>query len=134
VHEKGGASVIAGFIDGDLLALANVGACSAVLVRGGKTRELVLPRSYARLIDPFGDPFRSEPIVDAPLMALGMSEDLEPEICEYRVRPGDWLVLHSDGVDPPFFVHLELIQQKLLSPSESLEEVRQLFESQESRD
>ena len=55
VHEKGGASLIAGFMDGDLLALANVGVCSAMLMREGKSQELVVPRSYGKLADPFSD-------------------------------------------------------------------------------
>jgi serine/threonine protein phosphatase PrpC len=46
IHEKGGASAIAAFLDGDLLAIANVGSCSASVVRDGKTQELVTPRSY----------------------------------------------------------------------------------------
>jgi protein phosphatase len=93
IHEKGGASAIAAFLDGDLLAIANVGSCSASVVRDGKTQELVTPRSYGRLVDPFGDSK-----VDAPLMALGMSEDLEPEIFEYRIKAGDVLIFHTDGV------------------------------------
>jgi serine/threonine protein phosphatase PrpC len=93
VHEKGGASAIAAFLDGDLLAIANVGSCSASVIRDGKTQELVTPRSYGRLVDPFGDSK-----VDAPLMALGMSQDLEPEIFEYRVQSGDVLIFHTDGV------------------------------------
>ncbi|MBU6376876.1 MAG: SpoIIE family protein phosphatase, partial [Bdellovibrionales bacterium] len=98
VHEKGGASLIAGFLDGDLLALANVGSCSAWLFREGRVCDLVMPRSYGRLVDPF-EGGRSIPHIQAPLMAMGMSEDLEPEICEYRVRSGDWLLLATDGVD-----------------------------------
>jgi serine/threonine protein phosphatase PrpC len=105
IHHKGGASVIAGFLDADLLAIANVGACSASVIRDGKVQELVTPRSYGRLVDPFGDS-----LVDAPLMALGMSEDLEPEIFEYRIREGDILALYTDGVAP------QLIQQLSLSP------------------
>jgi serine phosphatase RsbU (regulator of sigma subunit) len=30
-------------------------------------------------------------------MALGMDRDLEPEIVELRVEPGDWVLLHTDG-------------------------------------
>ena len=52
-------------------------------------------------------------------MALGMAEDLEPEIFEYRIRAGDWLVLFSDGVISSFFGQLAFIQQKQLNPSES---------------
>lgn len=128
VHEKGGASLIAGYLDGDLLALANVGVCSALLMREGESRELVVPRNYGKLADPFAA--GGDAGIDAPLMALGMAEDLEPEIFEYRVRPGDWLILFSDGVSPSFFSQLSFIQQKRLNSSESLAEVKQLFEVQ----
>lgn len=99
VHEKGGASVIAAFLDGDLLALANVGCCTAWLFRDGRAVELVMPRTYGRLLDPL-DGNRANPQTQVPLMAIGLTEDLEPEICEYRMRPGDWLLLSTDGVPP----------------------------------
>lgn len=93
---KGGASVLAAYLDEDLFALANVGGCSAWLLRDGKITELVVPRTYARLVDPFC----ADPHVDfaVPLMAMGMTDDLEPEIVEFRVRNGDWLLLQTDGI------------------------------------
>ena len=100
VHERGGASVLAGYMDGDLLALANVGACSAWLLRGGTGAELVTPRTYGRLSNPFAVRLggSGEERRVPPLMAVGVAEDLEPEIFEYRVRPGDWLLFHTDGI------------------------------------
>jgi len=113
VNEKGGASVIAGYIDGDLLAIANVGVCTAWLIRGGDAVELVIPRNFERLCDPFARivstavsgavsedvAFRGAPsMASAPLMALGVSEDLEPEIFEYRLKEGDWMVFATDGM------------------------------------
>ena len=53
VHERGGASVLAGFMDGDLLALANVGSCTGWLMRAGVEAQLATPRTYSRLVDPF---------------------------------------------------------------------------------
>ena len=32
------------------------------------------------------------------MMALGLYEDFEPEVFEFKVRSGDWLLLHTDGV------------------------------------
>lgn len=95
IHEKGGASALACFIDGDLLALSNVGVCSAWLYRNGEQVELVIPRSYGRLLDPT----LKEVLVAhrVPLMALGLVEDLEPEIVEYKIKPGDWILMHTDG-------------------------------------
>lgn len=96
VHEKGGASVLAGYIDEGLLALANVGNCTAWLIREGRSIELVIPRSYGRLVNSF----RADIPLDerVPLMTLGMSRDLEPEICEFRVYPGDWIFMHTEGL------------------------------------
>ena len=88
VHEKGAASVIAGLVDRQTLALASIGGNSAWLTRGGEVRELVTPRSWGRFRDPRGA--APEPWVDAlPLAALGVVEDLEPEVVEFRLREGD---------------------------------------------
>lgn len=98
VHEKGAASVIAGFVDRDILALASIGSCSAWLLRQGRLRELVSPRSWGRLVDPAtlvgGGGGWMERI---PLMALGVGEDLEPEILELRLKPEDqvWVGTHA---------------------------------------
>ncbi len=121
VHEKGGASVLAGFMDGDLLALANVGACTAWLLRDGKSVELVAPRTLGRLREPFLA--ESPEWLRAPLTALGMSNDLEPEIFEYRVRPGDWLILQTDGVLPEVREMMSETQTLGLPPAKAIQEV-----------
>ena len=113
VHECGGASVIAGFMDGDLLAIANAGVCTAWLYREGQTVELVAPRSYAKLCDPFSLEAPTENQV--PLMALGLVPDLEPEIFEVRLRSGDWVVFATDGVSPR--VMREISGVKMNSPA-----------------
>jgi PPM family protein phosphatase len=132
VHEKGGASVIAGFLDGDLLAIANVGVCSASVIREGRAQELVTPRSYGRLVDPFGEK-GDAPQVDAPLMALGVSEDLEPEIFEYRIRPGDWIVLHTDGLSSDFLTELAVLNRGSMGVDLS-EEIESAFGKNISQD
>jgi protein phosphatase len=116
IHERGGASVLAGFMDGDLLALANVGACSAWLFREGKARELVTPRTLARLQDPFLDASSSQrdPALQVPLSAVGLKEDLEPEIFEFRVKPGDWLLFSTDGIPDPI---REKLREAQLDPT-----------------
>lgn len=107
VHERGGASVIAGFIDGDLLALANVGLCNAWLFRKGQSVGLVTPRTFGKLYNPFS---KSDPHRQAPLIALGMSNDLEPEIFEYKVKKGDWIGLASDGIPPEAQIEMSNLQ------------------------
>ena len=97
VHEKGGASAVAAYLDDDLLAIAHVGCCLAWIFRGDRFAPLVMPRTYGRLTDPVADPI-SQPDLQAPLMAYGMYPDLEPEISEYRIQEGDWIVLSTDGL------------------------------------
>lgn len=97
VHERGGCSLLSGFMDGSLLSLANVGLCGARLIREGRSKELVIPRSYARLRDPFTVVDGLSPL-QVPLTAVGLSDHFEPEITEVHVQPEDHLVLYTDGV------------------------------------
>ena len=89
VHEKGGASVVAAYLDNNTLSLASVGACSAWICREGRFSSLVTPRSWGRLTQPTAP--GSAPAGRLPLMALGISSDLEPEVVEVRIQPGDWI-------------------------------------------
>ncbi len=100
-NAKGGASVLTGFLDGGFLALANVGSCSASLIREDRVSSIVRARSYRSLIDPTGT-LASAHQLQVPLMALGMVEGLEPEIAEVRTAPGDVLWLQSEGVEPKY--------------------------------
>ncbi len=96
IHERGGASTLAAFINGSVLALAQVGACSAWLYRNLQWSRLCTPRTYQQMVDPA----TSESLLywQAPLSAVGMTDDLEPEIFEYRMLSGDVLLLQSPGV------------------------------------
>ncbi|MGK5082906.1 hypothetical protein WDW37_06345 [Bdellovibrionota bacterium FG-1] len=129
IHERGGASVLAGYLDGDLLALANVGACTGWLMRQGKIVDLVIPRTYGRLCDPFLTEHREDHQI--PLMALGLAEQLEPEIFEYRVRKGDWVVFQTDGL--PLALRSELAREQggELSTEEASERVLVLLGQRE---
>ncbi|MCM2323549.1 MAG: protein phosphatase 2C domain-containing protein [Oligoflexia bacterium] len=132
VHEKGGASVLAAFLDGSLLALANIGGCGAWLFRGGRIAELVVPRTYGRLADPF-DP---EAVSGAriPLMAVGMAGDLEPEIYECRIEPGDWLLLHTHRTTPELRSRLAALQAEAWSPEVAAEKVIDELKSEHFKD
>ncbi len=95
VYQRGGASALAGYLDEDLLAVANLGTVAVALIRNGKKIELVRPRSYQSLVDPFA---AENAAFGMPLTALGISDDMEPEIVEVKVRPGDLLCAYTDGV------------------------------------
>ncbi len=125
VNERGGASVVAGFIDGNLLALANVGTCSAWMLRSGRAVELVVPRNFGYMVDPFSVDGADE--FSAPLIALGMTEDLEPEVFEYRIQPGDWILLHSDGILTEVRQQILQIQQIQLEPDQAIQKAMRLL-------
>jgi serine/threonine protein phosphatase PrpC len=135
IHERGGASVLAGYMDGDLLALANVGGCTAWLLREGVGAELVTPRTYGRLCDPFAlDTQPDQGQLKVPLMAVGMSDDLEPEIFEYRVRSGDWLIFHTDGISALLRNQITAIQLEKPSTQQASERVVSLLNQSEYED
>ena len=106
IYQRGGASITAAFRDGDLVALAQVGSCRAYLARENSFVPLVTPKDYRYLLEP--RPELNQNMAPIPLMALGMSPDLEPEVAEYRVRPGDWLMLESSGFNASF--HQQFLQ------------------------
>jgi serine phosphatase RsbU (regulator of sigma subunit) len=56
-------------------------------------------------------------------MAMGISEDLEPEIFEYRVRPGDWLLFHTDGLGSAAHEAIATLQTLGLASSRPASEV-----------
>lgn len=91
VHEKTGASVAAAYLDGEMLSVASVGSCSAWLIREGRRSPLLIPRTWGRLVDPTATDHSPESRI--PLIALGIAEDLEPEVVEVRVQSGDRLWL-----------------------------------------
>jgi serine/threonine protein phosphatase PrpC len=141
VNERGGSSAIVGLLDGDLLCIANVGVCSAWLIRQDLATRLVLPRSYRRMLDPVGldRPLKeSYPEDHAPLMAMGMYPDLEPEVIEYKMRPGDWLILHSDSLDfdrgSGLIEKVVAIKQKNITKEDSARQVVNLIRSQQFKD
>jgi serine/threonine protein phosphatase PrpC len=106
VNEKGAASVLAGYVDRETLALASVGAVTAWLKRGNGTVELVRPRTWGALMDPTRRHAGLGLVSELPLMAMGVELDLEPEILEVRLAPGDELCVLAGGRGAPFEVQL----------------------------
>jgi serine/threonine protein phosphatase PrpC len=98
--ESGGASLVAGYLEGRLLSVANVGACSVHLQRGGRVKEVIAPKTLARQNNPFEDGKQSGSQI--PLMSFGTVKNLEPEITEFEVQPGDQLCFHTMGISESF--------------------------------
>jgi serine/threonine protein phosphatase PrpC len=115
--ESGGASLLAAYLEGNLFSFANVGCCSVYLKRGGKVKEIVTSRSWARQVDPFAGDVPGSSI---PLMSLGTAKQLEPEITEMLVLPEDQILIQTSGVNEQF--------RKQLFQTNSIEQVRDWFE------
>lgn len=126
--EKGGCSAIAGFMDQDVLALANVGSCTSYLIREGELTELTKPRFYEAFLNPSQKRVHRQ---RTPLMSLGLYEELEPEILELKIQPGDWLILSTAGLTPQIEEELLGINQNSLNPKQTVQEVKNLMERQD---
>lgn len=93
--KAGGASLIAGYLEGNLLAVAQVGACRLWLKRGDKTKEIIQAKSLLAQTNPLDAEGQGDEI---PLMSLGTSSSLEPLITEVELRGGDQLLFETSGV------------------------------------
>jgi serine/threonine protein phosphatase PrpC len=115
INSRGGASAVFAFFEGRHMTLANVGLCHAILIRKGRVQGLIKPRSYNALRGVFQGTWN--PKWAFPLMAMGQSNDLEPEILEFSVERGDIIVLASDGVygrltEDDFAESYQMLKQK----------------------
>ena len=93
--DSGGASLLGGYLEGRLLALAQVGACRLHLKRNEQLKELIAPKTLLRQVNPIQDEGDGDEI---PLMSFGTSKSLEPEITEIELRPGDQVFFQTSGV------------------------------------
>lgn len=100
IYERGGVSLLAAYLDGEWLALANAGLCSAWLLRGGRWVEVVRSKGYARSADPFYE--GGNGLQDVPLMSIGTHGDIEPEVMELKIQKGDLVILQTDGLGTQF--------------------------------
>jgi serine/threonine protein phosphatase PrpC len=87
--------------------------------------ELVVPRTFGRMRDPFAAVVSEEYRI--PLIALGMSEDLEPEIVEYKIKKDDWIVFSTDGISEQIFSQILGLKQGGLDPEKALQEFTKLL-------
>jgi serine/threonine protein phosphatase PrpC len=96
--ESGGASLLAGYLEGRLLALANVGVNRLHLKRGNQIKEVVSPKSLLSQVNPMDDEGQGD---EVPMMSFGTAKSLEPEITEIEIRAGDQLFFQTSGVKKP---------------------------------
>jgi serine/threonine protein phosphatase PrpC len=94
-ERSGGTSLIAGYLEGKLLSVAQVGACRMHLKREKNLKQVVSPKTLLSQTNPFLEEGDGDSI---PLMSLGTAKRLEPEIIEVELRPEDQVFIESTGV------------------------------------
>ncbi len=98
-EQSGGSSIIAGYLEGRLLSVAQVGACRMNLKRSGMIKQVVSPRSLLSQTNPFEDEGEGSSV---PLMSLGTAKRLEPEITEVELKSGDFIFFETAGMRREF--------------------------------
>lgn len=117
--DRVGCSVLVGLTDQGIVAVANAGATSLWLMRENQMKEIAPPRSYSRMAHPFEvDTVAGK---DVPMMALGMNENLEPEISEYKLYHGDAVWVQSAGFKAE---QREQVHHCVLNKSSVLEQIK----------
>lgn len=103
-HSDLGTTVVAGILIGNQLTVANVGDSRAYLVRDGQVTVLTRDHSLVMQLVQAGqismDDIYTHPRRNEIYRALGDARltDTEVDIYRYRLRPGDGLLLCSDGL------------------------------------
>jgi protein phosphatase len=118
-----GTTVVATLVEGGRAALAHVGDSRAYRVREGRIRQLTddhsLVGELVRRQEISADAAREHHLRHVLTRALGVRADVEPDLAELALEPGDVFVLCSDGLIN--HVHDDEIA-KLVSGDTDLEE------------
>ena len=95
-------TVVIAWLLGDRLWVAHTGDSRLYRLRDGQLAQLTRDHSFSQELLDAGmvteDEARVLPAKNLVTRALGASPDIEPEIHDYDVRPGDVLLLCSDGL------------------------------------
>jgi serine/threonine protein phosphatase PrpC len=97
-----GTTVTAIMFDGDTMGLAHIGDSRAYLLRDGKLKQLTQDHTFVQGLVDEGRitevEARSHPHRSLLLRALDGRHDAEPDLTTFEVRPGDRLLVCSDGL------------------------------------
>ena len=106
-----GTTLTAALFDGNHLGLAHIGDSRAYLLRDGQLSQLTADHTFVQTLLDEGsisaDEARSHPHRSLMLRVLDGKGDSDPDLTVYEMRPGDRLLLCSDGL--PGFVDDESI-------------------------
>lgn len=97
-----GTTLVAARLEGRELTVLNVGDSRAYMVRGGEARQVTEDHSYVGERVRMGMMTRAEAeqsrLQSVITRAIGIAEDVRPDVCRETVEAGDRLLLCSDGL------------------------------------
>jgi PPM family protein phosphatase len=97
-----GTTLVAARLEGHELSVLNVGDSRAYVVRGGVARQVTLDHSFVGERLRMGAMTQAEadesPLQSVITRAIGIEEDVRPDIFEEKVQRGDVVLLCSDGL------------------------------------
>lgn len=93
MSSRGGTSLIAMARSESILTIASVGNCLSYVYRQGRLEILTHPDCLKPLCDDYQRPFHLHP-----LSALGLFDEIEPQVRELRLQTDDQILLLTDGV------------------------------------
>lgn len=96
-----GSTVVAVALEGDRLVVAHVGDSRIYRLRAGALEPLTRDHSFVEQLRQMGVVERPEGMGHIITKAIGFAEDAEPDLRVEAVRPGDAILLCSDGLTDP---------------------------------
>lgn len=125
-----GTTLVALLVEGARAAIAHVGDSRAYRVREGRIRQLTDDHSVVGELQRRGaisaDAAREHPHRHVLTRAVGVRPEIEPDLSEVGLEPGDVFVLCSDGLT--HHVRDEEIAREVAAPGEPSEACRRLVE------
>ena len=97
-----GSTISALFVHEDTATIGNIGDSRVYLGRDGQLRQLtrddavVFNLLEAGIITP--EESKHHPMRNVLTLALGLAEDVTVQLVEFALKPGDWLLLSTDGL------------------------------------
>jgi serine/threonine protein phosphatase PrpC len=121
-----GTTVVAGLVRESVLTIAWVGDSRAYLIRNGSILRLTQDHNWKAMAVKNGvltpeeaeKPHQYDNVL---VKAVGGKPDVEPDIVEKRLEPGDMILLCSDGLTPTMLKKDEDVLRLLTPPPASLE-------------
>ncbi len=100
-----GSTIVALMITGKTATVAHIGDSRAYLFRRGKLRQLTEDHSLVLEEVKMGvitaEMARTSPHRNVITRALGPSEKVEPDLSEFKIKPGDMIMMATDGITKP---------------------------------